>query len=77
MKLKITYWREPDRTYLGYLNDDSDHWTQGTDHEDLKEPLRDLYREFSEDDLPGIRRADTFRTGRGRPCGRPGKEGSP
>lgn len=52
MKQKITYWKEADEKYLGYLNDYPEHWTQGEDLEDLKEHLRDLYKEFSKGDLP-------------------------
>ena len=56
MKQRITYWKEPDGKYLGYLNDYPDHWTQGETLEDLKEHLADLYREFSREDLPGIKK---------------------
>ena len=56
MKQKITYWKESDGKYLGYLNDYPEHWTQGENLEDLKEHLLDLYREFSTDDLPGIKK---------------------
>ncbi len=52
----FTYWREPDGSYLGYLNEYPDHWTQGCDLDDLKVHLLDLYREFAPEDLPGIRR---------------------
>ncbi len=54
----FTYWREPDGVLLGYLNAYPDHWTQGNNLEDLKEHLLDLYREFSKEDLPGIRKID-------------------
>jgi hypothetical protein len=56
MKTRYTYWKESDGTYLGFLNEYPDHWTQGTDLEDLKEHLADLYRIFSDEDLPGIKR---------------------
>ena len=45
MKSQITYWKETDGKFLGYLNDYPDHWTQGNDLEDLKAHLRDLYHE--------------------------------
>ena len=51
MKQKITYWKESDGKYLGYLHDYPDHWTQGENLEDLKEHLLDLYREFRKADL--------------------------
>lgn len=63
MKSKITYWREADGKFLGYLNEYPDHWTQGTDFEDLKDHLRDLFREFSKGDLPGIKKVVEIETG--------------
>ncbi|MBE7502468.1 MAG: type II toxin-antitoxin system HicB family antitoxin [Verrucomicrobiales bacterium] len=56
MKIRITYWRESDGRYLGYLNDYPDHWTQGDDLADLQEHLRDLHRTFSKEEIPGIRK---------------------
>lgn len=58
MKLQFTYWKESDGRYLGYLNDYPDHWTQGDNLEDLREQLRDLYRTFASEDIPGIRRVE-------------------
>ncbi|MDF1613905.1 type II toxin-antitoxin system HicB family antitoxin [Desulfurivibrio dismutans] len=55
-KIKFTYWKEPDGTYLGYLNDYPDHWTQGSDLEDLREHLTDLVEMFADEEIPGIRR---------------------
>ena len=63
MKQKITYWKESDGKYLGYLNDYSEHWTQGETLEDLKEHLLDLYREFSTGDLPGIKKVEEIEVG--------------
>ena len=39
MTTRITYWKEPDGRYLGYLNAYPDHWTQGDDLADLREQL--------------------------------------
>ncbi len=58
MRAKITWWKEPDGRFPGYLNDSPDHWTRGEDFEDLKAHLRDLHSEFSKGDLPGIRRVE-------------------
>lgn len=55
MTAKFTYWKEPDDSYLGYLNSHPDHWTQGEDLSDLKDHLRDLHELFSAEDIPGIR----------------------
>jgi predicted RNase H-like HicB family nuclease len=56
MKIRITYWRESDGRYLGYLNEYPDHWTQGDDLADLQEHLRDLHQTFSSKEIPGIRK---------------------
>lgn len=58
MKLQFTYWKEPDGMYLGYLNRFPEHWTQGTDLEDLKEHLIDLHQQFESEDLVGIRKVE-------------------
>ena len=58
MKAKFTYWKESDGRYLGYLNDCPDHWTQGDDFEDLKEGLKDLFKQFSGEEIPGIRKVE-------------------
>jgi len=56
MKARFTYWKETDGRYLGYLNNYSDHWTQGDDLEDLKVQLKDLLQTFSSEDILGIKR---------------------
>jgi len=56
MKTKFTFWMEADGTYLGYLNDYPDHWTQGESLEDLKLQLLDLLKLFGAEDIPGIRK---------------------
>ena len=58
MTTRITFWKEADGRYLGYLNDYPDHWTQGDDLADLKEQLRDLYQMFSTETIPGIRKEE-------------------
>jgi predicted RNase H-like HicB family nuclease len=58
MKARITYWQEADGKYLGYLNDYPDHWTQGGDLNDLREHLRDLYKLFTSDHIPGIKKEE-------------------
>jgi predicted RNase H-like HicB family nuclease len=63
MKSLITYWKETDGKFLGYLNAYPDHWTQGDDLDDLKSHLRDLYHEFNTQDLPGIKRMEEIEVG--------------
>jgi len=56
MKPKMTYWKDVDGTYLGFLKKSfPDHWTRGQSLEDLKAYLVDLYQIFSQEELPGIR----------------------
>ncbi len=56
MKISYTYWKESDGMLLGYLNEFPDHWTQGNDLEELQENLADLYKTFTSEEIPGIRR---------------------
>jgi hypothetical protein len=57
MSVRIIYWEE-DGGWLGYLQDYPDYWTQGETLDELKENLRDLYRDISSGELSGIRRAE-------------------
>ena len=52
---KIVYWEE-DGSWIGYLQEFPDYWTQGDTLEDLESHLRDLYADLASGDLPGIRR---------------------
>jgi predicted RNase H-like HicB family nuclease len=60
MKITYTYWKEDNGTFLGYLNEFPDHWTQGTDLEELIENLADLHKIFAKNEIPGIRRVAEF-----------------
>jgi predicted RNase H-like HicB family nuclease len=60
MKISYTSWKEADGMFLGYLNEFPDHWTQGTDLQDLIENLADLYRTFTQNEIPGIKRVAEF-----------------
>ena len=55
--IKYVRW-EDDGAWLGYLQDYPDYWTQGDTLEDLQEHLRDLYRDLTSGELPGIRKVD-------------------
>lgn len=55
--IKFTYWEE-DGAWLGYLQEYPDYWTQGETFEDLKEHLRDLYRDITSGEIPGIRKVE-------------------
>jgi hypothetical protein len=52
--VKFIYWQDGD-AWLGYLQDYPDYWTQGESYEDLQEHLKDLYRDVTSGDLPGLR----------------------
>ena len=56
-KVKFVYWKE-DGAWIGYLQDFPDYWTQGKSLADLKEHLRDLYRDMTGGEIPGIRKVD-------------------
>ncbi len=51
----FTHWQE-DGMWLGFLDEYPDYMTQGTDIEDLKAHLLDLYKELTSGSIPGVRR---------------------
>ena len=53
----IVVWQEDD-AWIGYLQDYPDYWTQGETLEDLKEHLRDLYRDLTGGQIPGVRKVE-------------------
>ena len=55
--VKIVHWEE-DGAWIGYLQDYPDYWTQGESLEDLKEHLKDLYRDVASGEIPGIRKVE-------------------
>jgi predicted RNase H-like HicB family nuclease len=59
-QIEYTFWIEKDGTYLGYINNYPDQWTQGNNLEDLLIHLKDLYELLKNDDVPGVRKVDTF-----------------
>lgn len=54
-KVNVIYWEE-DGAWLGYIQDYPDYWTQGETLEDLEEQLRDLYKDLTSGEIPGIRK---------------------
>lgn len=55
--VKIVVWQDGD-TWLGYLQEYPDYWTQGESLEDLKEHLKDLYVDLAGGFIPGARRVE-------------------
>lgn len=52
---KYIYWQDQGQ-WLGYLQDYPDYWTQGESVEDLQAHLRDLYRDLTSGEIPGVRK---------------------
>jgi len=55
--VKFVSWEE-NGTWLGFLQDFPDYWTQGETLDDLKDHLRDLYADLAGGHIPGARRVD-------------------
>lgn len=57
---RYVYWRDGEH-WLGYFEEFPDYWTQGESFEDLQTHLKDLFRDLTGGEIPGIRRADDLR----------------
>jgi len=55
--VKVTVWQEGE-SWLGFLQEYPDYWTQGESLDDLREHLRDLYGDLSTGKIPGARRVE-------------------
>jgi predicted RNase H-like HicB family nuclease len=53
--VKYVYWQE-ENSWLGYLEEYPDYWTQGQSLDDLLDHLRDLYLDLNGGHIPGVRR---------------------
>jgi hypothetical protein len=51
---RFTYWQDG-QFWLGYLEEFPDYLTQGESLEDLKEHLRDIYRDLTSGAIPAVR----------------------
>ncbi len=52
---RYVYWRDGDQ-WLGYFEEYPDYLTQGETLEDLQENLKDLFRDLTSGQVPGVRR---------------------
>jgi len=52
---RYIYWQDGAH-WLGYLEEYPDYMTQGESLEDLQEHLKDLYRDLTGGEIPGVRR---------------------
>ena len=50
------YWQDAAQ-WLGYFEEFPDYRTQGESVEELQENLRDLFRDLTSGEIPGVRRA--------------------
>jgi len=57
MKAKFVYWQDTG-FWVGYLSEFPDYMTQGETFDELKENLRDLYKDLESGLIPCIRRLD-------------------
>jgi len=53
--LRYVYWQDAS-FWLGYFEEFPDYVTQGESFEDLREHLRDLYRDLVSGEIPALRR---------------------
>jgi predicted RNase H-like HicB family nuclease len=53
--IKIVYWQENDGFWLGHLQDYPDYMTQGLSLDELKENLRDIYKDITGGLVPKVR----------------------
>jgi predicted RNase H-like HicB family nuclease len=54
-RLKYVYWQD-ERMWLGYLEEYPDYMTQGKTLEELKENLKDIYKELTSGTIPCVRK---------------------
>lgn len=55
-KRKYVYWQEG-AMWIGYFEEYPDYMTQGESMEELKEHLRDIYKELTSGTIPHVRRS--------------------
>jgi hypothetical protein len=53
--VRFVHWQD-DQTWIGYLEEFPDYLTQGASLAELQENLRDLYRDLTSGEIPGVRR---------------------
>ena len=52
---RYVYWQDGNQ-WLGYFDEFPEYLTQGESPADLQEHLKDLYRDLTSGEIPGIRR---------------------
>jgi len=56
-KIKYVSWKD-EKMWLGYLEDFSDYMTQGETLKELKDNLKDIYKELTSGNIPCVRKLD-------------------
>jgi hypothetical protein len=56
-RLRYVHWQEED-FHLGYFEDYPDYLTQGKTLEELRENLKDLYKDISSNTVPYLKKID-------------------
>ena len=59
---RYVHWQDGE-TWLGYFEAFPDYLTQGDTFEELQENLRDLYRDLTSGEIPGIRKVAELSVG--------------
>ncbi len=54
-KKKYIFWQD-ENMWIGYLLEFPDYLTQGETLDELKENLKDIYKDLTNDSLPNVRR---------------------
>ncbi len=54
-KIKYIYWQDGSY-WLGYIEEYPDYITQGENLEELRENLKDIYRDLSSGSIPNVRK---------------------
>lgn len=55
--VQFIHWQDGG-TFLGYLLEYPEYWTQGDSLDDLKTHLIDLYRDLTSGEIPGVRKVE-------------------
>jgi predicted RNase H-like HicB family nuclease len=59
---RFVHWQDGDM-WLGYFEEFPDYITQGESPTELEENLRDLYRDLTSGEIPGIRKVSELSVG--------------
>ncbi len=59
---RYVYWRDGDK-FLGYFEEYPHYMTQGESIEDLQANLKDLFRDLTSGEIPGVRRVAELQLG--------------